>query len=76
MTLTAAGPPSTITMGIGIGTTGSGSCALIPNASAVTPAGSSVQVSGILSPGTFCVLVSDVGNQTGPVAWTATVTHP
>ena len=76
VTLTAAGPPAAIVMGVAIGTTGSGSCALIPNSSTLTAAGTSPQVSGILSPGTYCVQVYDVGNQTDAVSWTATVLHP
>jgi hypothetical protein len=62
-------------MGVGIGQTGSGSCALITGASAVIAAGGSLPP-GILSPGTYCVQVSDVGNQTAAITWTATVTHP
>jgi hypothetical protein len=31
---------------------------------------------GIVSAGAFCVVVYDVGNQTAPVAYTVTVTHP
>jgi hypothetical protein len=76
VTLTAAGPPSTITMGIGIGTPGSAGCTLIANASTLTAPGSSPQVTGIMTPGTYCVLVYDVGNQTDAVSWTATVVHP
>src|SRR5215831_17972430 len=38
-TLTAAGPPPTIAMGLGIGTISSGTCTLIPNGSIITPAG-------------------------------------
>jgi hypothetical protein len=76
LTLTAAGPPSTIVMGVGIGTPGAAGCTLIPNASALTPAGTAPQVTGIMSPGTYCVLVYDVGNQTDAVSWTATVLHP
>ena len=29
-----------------------------------------------MSPGTYCVKVYDVGNQTDVVSWTATVLHP
>ena len=76
LTLTAAGPPTTIVMGVGIGTPGAAGCALIPNASALTAAGAAPQVTGILSPGTYCVVVYDVGNQTDAVSWTATVLHP
>jgi hypothetical protein len=76
LTLTAAGPPSTIVMGVGIGTPGAAGCTLIPNASALTAAGTAPQVTGIMSPGTYCVVVYDVGNQTDAVSWTATVLHP
>jgi hypothetical protein len=76
VTLTAAGPPSTIIMGVGIGTLGTGTCVLIPNGSTLTAGGSSSQVMGIMSPGTYCVMVYDVGNQTDAISWTATVLHP
>ena len=76
VTLTAAGPPSTIVMGLGIGQTGSGSCSPLAGATQQTAAGSSPQVTGILTPATYCVTVFDVGNQTAPVSYTVTVAHP
>ena len=39
-------------------------------------AGASVQLSGLASPATLCVDVHDIGNQTAPVSYTVTVTHP
>jgi len=34
------------------------------------------QLSGTTSAGTLCVQVYDIGNQTAPVSYTVTVTHP
>ncbi|HEY6212333.1 MAG TPA: hypothetical protein VIW45_08610 [Vicinamibacterales bacterium] len=76
VTLTAAGPPATIVMGLGVGQSGPGSCGLLPGASTQTAAGSSPQVSGIMTPATYCVMVYDVGNMTAPINYTVTVTHP
>jgi hypothetical protein len=45
-------------------------------ASTLTAAGASVQLSGIASPGLLCVDVHDVGNQSVPISYTVTVTHP
>ncbi|HMB81973.1 MAG TPA: hypothetical protein VKI43_17985 [Vicinamibacterales bacterium] len=76
VTLTVAGPPSTIVMGVSLGTPANGICAALVGGSAKTPAGAAVQLSGIASPATLCVDVHDVGNQTAPVSYTVTVTHP
>jgi hypothetical protein len=51
VTLTAAGPPSTIYMGIGVGTPSASACALLPNGSVAAPAGVSAQLSGTISAG-------------------------
>jgi hypothetical protein len=75
VTLTAASPPATIVMGIGVGTPGDNACSLLQGASVNTAAGSNAQLTGVLSPGTLCVTVFDVGNQTAPVAYTVTVVH-
>jgi len=75
-TLTAAGPPTTIAMGLAIGTISSGTCTLIPNGSIITPAGASPQLSGTnFQAGTYCVAVFDVGQQTGDVTYSVTVAH-
>lgn len=76
VTLTAAAPPSTIVMGVSIGTLADGTCVAFAGASAKTSAGASAQLSGMLSPGTLCVDVYDVGNQTAPVTYTLAVLHP
>ena len=75
VTLTAASPPPTIYMGIGVGTPSASTCALLTNGSVAAPAGVSAQLSGTLSPGTYCVSVYDIGNQTTPVTYAVTVTH-
>jgi hypothetical protein len=80
VTLTAAGPPSTIFMGVGVGTpstasSGSTTCTLLSGATAVAPAGTSAQLSGTLGAGSYCVAVYDVGNETTPVTYTVTVAH-
>ena len=74
-TLTAAGPPSTIVMGLAIGTPGDSSCGVLTGASVNTAAGSAAQLTGVVSPGTLCVMVFDVGNQTAAITYTVTVTH-
>jgi hypothetical protein len=75
VTLTTAGPPATIPMGIGVGTPNGTSCTLLPGASTVTTAGGSMLM-GEVSGGTLCVDVYDVGNATGPVSYTVSVSHP
>ena len=79
VTLTSAGPPSTIFMGLGVGTPGGtpvgSSCSLLSGGSTVTPAGTTPQLSGTIAAGSYCLVVSDVGNQTGPITYAATVTH-
>ena len=76
VTLTSASPPSTIVMGIGVGTPVDNACGLLAGASVNSAAGSNAQLTGVVSPGTLCVTVFDVGNQTAPVTYTVTVVHP
>jgi len=76
VTLTAAGPPSTIVMGVGVGTPASGSCSLLNGATEQTAAGTSPQVTGKVTPGVLCVEVYDVGNESAPVSYTVSVSHP
>jgi hypothetical protein len=75
VTLVTAGPPPTITMGLGIGTPGAGTCALLSGASTAATAGSTAQLTGTLNAGSYCVEVLDVGNAAGPIAYTVTVAH-
>ncbi len=75
-TLTVAGPPSTIAMGLDVGAPNGSACVPFAGASANVQAGSAAQLSGVLSAGTICVQVRDLGNATGPVSYTVTVLHP
>jgi hypothetical protein len=76
VTLTAASPPANVVMGIAIGTTGDGGCTPLAGASANVVAGSTPQLTGLTTSGTLCVQIRDVGQATGPVSYTVTVTHP
>jgi hypothetical protein len=74
--LTAAGPPSTIAMGLGIGTISNGTCTLFTNLTVVATPGSTPQTGGNSFPtGTYCVAIFDVGNQLVDVSYSVTVTH-
>jgi hypothetical protein len=75
VTLTAAGPPPTIFMGLGVGTPSGTSCSLLANAQTLTQAATVAQLTGTVSAGTYCVTVFDAGNQTGQVTYSVTVTH-
>jgi hypothetical protein len=79
VTMTAAGPPPTITMGLGIGNPdASGNCIFLSGgttnqavASTTTP-----QLSGALtSSGQYCVEIADIGNALGPITYSIAVSH-
>ena len=76
VTLTTASPPATVVVGLAIGTVDDSGCTRLTGASVETAAGSTAQLSGLTSTGTLCVQIRDVGNQTAPVAYTVSVTHP
>ena len=76
VTLIAAGPPSTIFMGLGVGTPSGSTCALFTGASVNTQAGAMAQLAGTVNAGLYCVEVYDVGNQIAPITYTVTVAHP
>ncbi len=74
VTLTAAGPPATIFVGLGVGTFSSGTCSLAATASA--QGGTAAQLSGTASiVGMWCVQVGDIGNLAAPVTYSITVVH-
>ena len=76
VTLTAAGPPSTIFMGLGIGTLSGSSCVFLSGATTNVQAGASPQLSGsAVAAGTYCVAVYDIGNEAAPVTYSLTVVH-
>jgi len=79
ITMTAAGPPPTITMGLGVGNpNAAGQCIFLSGgvrndavASASTP-----QLSGTLTAsGAYCVAIGDIGNAAGPITYSITVSH-
>jgi len=74
VTLTAAGPPPTIFVGLGVGTPSGATCSLLVTANA--QAGTAAQLTGsVTNPGTFCLAVYDVGNLTTDVTYSVTVSH-
>jgi hypothetical protein len=73
LTLTAAGPPSTIAMALGVGNFADSTCTLIQSVPA--QASTTPQLSGTANAGAYCVVVADSGAQTGPVTYAVTVTH-
>lgn len=75
VTLTQTSPSSAVVMGVGVGRPEGSVCGLLPGASTNTGAGAVVQLSGLVTPGTFCVQVYDVGNLTETVTYTLTVSH-
>ena len=67
---------TTVTMGLGVGTVTDGVCTLVSGGFTTAQGGSSPQLSGSsAAAGTYCVQVSDVTNQLGPVAYAAAVAH-
>lgn len=73
--LTAAGPPSTIYMGVGVGTYSNDTCTLLSNGSVLTQAAATAQLGGTVNAGSYCVMVYDAGNQTAAVTYTVVVNH-
>jgi hypothetical protein len=79
VTMTAAGPPATITMGLAIGNPdANGNCIFLSGgvnnqaiASATTP-----QLQGTLTTsGAYCVEIADVGNAASPITYSLAVSH-
>ena len=67
---------TSVLMGLGAGTFSNGVCTVALTSYVATVAGSSPQLVGSLPEGTYCIQVSDVTAQVGPVAFSVTVTHP
>jgi hypothetical protein len=63
-------------MGLAIGTPNGTTCTPLAGASVQAAAGSSPQLNGEVSGGTLCVVVYDVGNETAPITYSLTVSHP
>ena len=61
-------------VGLGIGTSGTGTCSVIDKVQTV--AGPSIQLSGTITvPGTYCVVIYDLGNLVEPAVYTINVLH-
>ena len=73
VTLTVTNP--SVTMGLSVGVPNGSACPAIGGGSVVANAGSTAQLSGVLSPATYCVAVFDIGNQSQSVSYTVTVAH-
>jgi hypothetical protein len=71
--LTSAGPPSTISMGLGVGNWDGTTCSNVIGGTYA--AGPTAQLSGTIGAGNFCLIVQDVGNQAAPITYTVVVLH-
>ena len=65
----------TVTMGLGLGSWSNGTCTTQPNTFTTAQGGSIAQINGTISAGSYCVQVSDVTNQLGPVAYAVALSH-
>jgi len=74
VTLTAATP--SVTLGLSVGTASGSTCATVAGGSVAVGPGTTAQLSGVMSPASYCVAVFDIGNDTQPVSYTVTVAHP
>jgi len=78
VTMTSAGPPATITMGLGIGNPdNSGNCIFLSGGTTQAVASTSTpQLTGTLTAsGAYCVEIADVGNAAGPITYAIAVSH-
>ena len=66
---------TTVQMGLAVGTQSGSTCTPLANGS-TTGAGGAAILSGSVTAGNYCVLVSDITNQLGPVAYAVAVNHP
>jgi hypothetical protein len=75
--LTQAGPPATIYEGLAIGTPSGTTppCSILTGGSTLAQASTVAQLSGTANAGTYCVVVYDVGNQTGDLTYSVSVSH-
>jgi hypothetical protein len=62
-------------MGVRVGTWDGAVCTPTFGANAAGPGSSAILISGIVNAGAYCVIVSDVTGQLGPVAYTIKVDH-
>jgi len=78
VTMTQAGPPATISMGLGVGNpNAAGNCIFLSGGTTTATASTTTaQLSGTLTAsGAYCVAIGDIGNAAGPIAYSITVSH-
>jgi hypothetical protein len=73
--VSGAGVPSTVQLGLGIGTPSGIDCSATTNVTAGVTA-AAPQTTGTFGPGLFCVRVYDVGNLFAPANFNITIAHP
>jgi len=73
--VSGAGVPSTVQLGLGIGSPAGLDCSATVNATAGATA-AKPQATGTFGPGTFCVRVYDVGNLFAAANFNITIAHP
>jgi hypothetical protein len=73
VTLTTANP--SVPLGLMVGTSSGSDCVAVAGGSAVVSPGATAQLSGVMSPASYCVAVFDVGTDTQSVSYTVTVAH-
>ena len=67
---------SNVVIGIGIGTLSGGTCSVPSGQSGTATPSSTAVLSGTLPAGSYCLQVSDVITQLGPVQYTIQLMHP
>jgi hypothetical protein len=72
--INAVDVPSTVTLGLAIGTPSGTGCS--GGSVTTAAAGTDAQVTGTYGPGRYCVNVSDVGNLAAPATFIVTIAHP
>jgi hypothetical protein len=73
--VSGAGVPTTVQLGLGIGQPAGTDCAATQTAT-VSSSSAGPHVAGVFGPGLFCVRVFDVGNLFAPANFTVTIAHP
>jgi hypothetical protein len=74
LSVSGTGVPSTVMLGVGIGTPSNSSCTT--TVSSVIGPSASTQLTAAEQPGAYCVNIADVGNLFRPATFTVTVAHP
>ena len=76
VTLTSAGPPANVRVGLGLGVPKADNSSCYVTTTVTTTAGSAPQISMPVEPGSYCVRVFDPGTMTAAISFTTTAAHP